>query len=69
MENGKKKLVDPKDYIGIPFVGKMVLKISKIYDGNCVSLICEAQEVLIEDIFFSPSFFNEYSDAEESDVD
>ena len=69
VENGKKKLIDPKDFIGIPFVGKMVLKISKIYDGNCVSLICEAQEVLIEDIYSPPSIFDEYSDAEESDVD
>ena len=69
VENGKKKLVDPKDYIGIPFVGKIALKISKIYDGNCVSLICEAKEVLIEDIYSQPSFFDEYSDAEESDVD
>ena len=69
VENGKKKLVDPKDYIGIPFVGKIALKISKIYDGNCVSLICEAQEVLIEDIYSPPSIFDEYSDAEESDVD
>ena len=69
MENGKKKLIDPKDYIGIPFVGKIALKISKIYDGNCVLLICEAQEVLIEDIYSPPSIFEEYSDAEESDVD
>ena len=69
VENGKKKLIDPKDFIGIPFVGKMVLKISKIYDGNCVSLICEAQEVLIEDFYSPPSIFDEYSDAEESDVD
>ena len=28
-------------------------------------LICEAQEVLIEDIFPQPSVFDEYSDAEE----
>ena len=69
VENGKKKLIDPKDFIGIPFSGKMVLKISKIYDGSCVSLICEAQEVLIEEIFTQPSVFDEYSDAEESDVD
>ena len=65
MENGKKKLVDPKDYMSIPFVGKMALKIAKIYDGSCVSLICEAQEVLIEDVFTPPSVFDEYSDAEE----
>ena len=46
VENGKKKLADPKDFIGIPFHGKIALKISKIYDGSCVSLICEAKEVL-----------------------
>ena len=69
MENGKKKLIDPKDFIGIPFVGKIALKIAKIYDGTCVSLICEAKEVLIEDVYSPPSFFDEYSDAEESDVD
>ena len=65
VENGKKKLIDPKDFVGIPFQGKIVLKIAKIYDGSCVSLICEAQEVLIEDIFPQPSVFDEYSDAEE----
>ena len=61
MENGKKKLIDSKDFIGIPFVGKIALKISKIYDGSCVSFICEAKEVLIEEVFT----FDEYSDAEE----
>ena len=65
VENGKKKLIDPKEYIGIPFQGKIALKISKIYDGSCVSLICEAKEVLIEDGFTPPSVFDEYSDAEE----
>ena len=65
MENGKKKLIDRKDFIGIPFHGKIVLKIAKIYDGSCVSLICEAKEVLIEDVFTPPSVFDEYSDAEE----
>ena len=69
VENGKKKLVDPKDYIGISFHGKIALKISRIYDGNCVSLICEAQEVLIEDFYHPPSIFDEYSDAEDSDVE
>ena len=65
VENGKKKLVDPKDYMSIPFVGKMALKIAKIYDGSCVSLICEAQEVLIEEVFYPPSIFDEYPNAEE----
>ena len=61
VENGKKKLIEPKEYIGIPFSGKIVLKISKIYDGSCVSLICEAKEVLIEEVFLPPSVFDEYS--------
>ena len=65
VENGKKKIIDPKDFIGIPFHGKIALKIAKIYDGSCVSLICEAKEVLIEDVFTPPSVFDEYSDAEE----
>ena len=65
VENGKKKLIDPKDFIGIPFQGKIALKISKIYDGSCVSLICEATEVLIEDVFTPPSVFDEYPNAEE----
>ena len=43
---------------------KFIFKISHIYDGNCVSLICEAQEILIEDTF-QKSVFDEYSDAEE----
>ena len=64
VENGKKKLIDPKDFIGIPFQGKIALKISKIYDGSCVSLICEAKEVLIEDVFTPPSVFDEYSDGD-----
>ena len=69
VENGKKKIVNPEDYIGISFHGKIALKISRIYDGNCVSLICEAQEVLIEDIYIPPSIFDEYSDAEDLDVE
>ena len=70
VENGQKRIVDPKDYMGIPFVGRIVLKIAKIYDGSCVSLICEAKEVLIEEVFVPPSIFDEYPDAEEySDAD
>ena len=65
VENGKKKSIDPKDFIGIPFQGKIALKISKIYDGTCVSLICEAKEVLIENVFTQPSFFDEFPNAEE----
>ena len=64
VENGKKKSIDPKDFIGIPFQGKIALKISKISDGSCVSLICEAKEVLIENVFTPPSFFDEFPNAE-----
>ena len=52
--------------MGIPFVGRIVLKIAKIYDGSCVSLICEAREVLIEEVFVPPSIFDEYPDAEKN---
>ena len=55
--------------MSIPFVGKIALKISKIYDGSCVSLICEAKEVLIEDVFIPSSIFDEYPDAEDSDAE
>ena len=58
VENGRKRIVDPKDYMGIPFVGQIVLKIAKTYDGSCVSLICEAREVLIEEVFVPPSIFD-----------
>ena len=67
VEGGKKKQVDPRDFIGIPFTGQILFKIAKIYDGSCVSLICEAKEVLIEEFFSQPSVFDEYSDAEDSD--
>ena len=56
--------------MGISFVGKIALKIAKTYDGPCVSLICEAKLVLIEEVFIPPSIFDEYPDAEEySDAD
>ena len=68
--NGKNKLIEPKQYLGVPFSGKILLKISKIYDGCCVSLICEAKEVLIEEVFIQPSVFDEYPDEDEfSDED
>ena len=66
LEGNKKRLVEPLDYVGIPFTGQVFFKIARIYDGNCVSLICEAKEVLIEDIYQN-SVFNEYSDVEDSD--
>ena len=66
LEGNKKRLVEPLDYVGIPFTGQVFFKIARIYDGNCVSLICEAKEILIEDVYQN-SVFNEYSDAEDSD--
>ena len=67
LEGNNKGLVEPLDYNGIPFTGQVFFKIARIYEGNCVSLICEAKEVLIEDVFNQNSVFNEYSDAEDSD--
>ena len=45
--------------------GQIVMRIAKIYNGSCLSLICEAKEVLIEKIQTQPSYFDEYSDAED----
>ena len=67
LSNGKKKIVNPSNYIGIPFSGKVVMRIAKIYDGSCLSLVCEAKEVLIEEIQTPPSYFDEYPDAEDDD--
>ena len=69
--NGQKKqLVNPADWIKVPIIGQIYFKIASIYDGNGVSVICEAQEVLIEDKNLPPSVFSEYSDDEfDSDVD
>ena len=66
LEGNKKRLVEPLDYVGIPFTGQVFFNITRIYDGDCVSLICEAKEILIEDVYQN-SVFNEYSDAEDSD--
>ena len=65
LEYGKKKIANPLNFIGIPFQGKIVLRISKVYDGSCVSLIFEAKEVLIEKIHIQPSYFDEFPDAED----
>ena len=67
LSNGKKRLINPLNYVGIPFQGKVVLKISKIYEGSCLSLVCEAKEVLIEEIHTQPSYFHEHSDAEDDE--
>ena len=62
LSNGKKRIVNPSNYIGIPFSGKMVMRIAKIYSGSCLSLVCEAKEVLIEEIQTPVSYFDEYFD-------
>ena len=67
LSNGKNKIVNPSNYIGIPFLGKIVMRIAKIYSGSCLSLICEAKEVLIEKIQTPPSYFDEYPDAEDDE--
>ena len=41
------------------------MRIAKIYSGSCLSLLCEAKEVLIEEIQTTKSFFDEYPDAED----
>ena len=46
----KKLMINPLDYIGIPFSGQVVMRIAIIYNGSCLSLVCEAKEVLIEEI-------------------
>ena len=67
LSNGKKKSVNPSKYIGVPFFGRIVMRIAKIYSGSCLSLICEAKEVLIEKIQTQPSYFDEYPDAEDDE--
>ena len=62
LSNGKKRLVNPSNYIGVPFNGKIVNKVAKIYLGSCLSLVCEAKEVLIEEIQSPGSYFDEYSE-------
>ena len=65
LSNGKKKIVNPQNYIGVPFTGQIVMRIAKIYNGSCLSLICEAKEVLIEEIQTQPSYFDEFPDVED----
>ena len=43
-----KIIENPLDYINIQFYSRIVLKISRIYDGNCLSIICEANEVIVQ---------------------
>ena len=65
LSNGKKKIINPLNYIGVPFTGQIVMRIAQIYNGSCLSLICEAKEVLIEEIQTQPSYFDEYPDVED----
>ena len=65
LSNGKKRLVNPSNYIGVPFNGQIVIKVTKIYLGSCLSLVCEAKKVLIEEIQTPVSYFDEYSDADD----
>ena len=46
--NGEKKINDPFEYIRMTLSGRIVLKIAKIYLGSCLSLVCEAREVLFQ---------------------
>ena len=46
--NGEKKIYDPFGYIGMTLSGRIVMKIAKIYFGSCLSLVCEAREVLFQ---------------------
>ena len=43
LSNGKKKMINPRNYISVPFTGQIVMRIAKIYNGSCLSLICEAK--------------------------
>ena len=42
------KIIDPFDEVNIPFYARIVMRISRIYEGNCLSLICEANEVIVQ---------------------
>ena len=43
-----KIIKDPFDEVNITFYARIVMKISRIYEGNCLSLICEANEVIVQ---------------------
>ena len=42
------KIIDPLDDVKTPFYARIVMRISRIYEGNCLSLICEANEVIVQ---------------------
>ena len=41
---------NPHNFLGEAISGRIKMKISRIYNGSCLSLICEAKEVFIKDI-------------------
>ena len=43
-----KIIKDPFDEVNIPYYARIVMRISRIYEGNCLSLICEANEVIVQ---------------------
>ena len=43
-----KIIKDPFEMVSIPFYARIVMRISRIYEGNCLSLICEANEVIVQ---------------------
>ena len=43
-----KIIKDPFDDVKTPFYARIVMRISRIYEGNCLSLICEANEVIVQ---------------------
>ena len=43
-----KIIKDPFDEVNITFYARIVMRISRIYEGNCLSLICEANEVVVQ---------------------
>ena len=43
-----KIIKDPFEMVSIPYYARIVMRISRIYEGNCLSLICEANEVIVQ---------------------
>ena len=43
-----KIIKDPFEMVSISYYARIVMRISRIYDGNCLSLICEANEVIVQ---------------------
>ena len=43
-----KIIKDPFEMVSIPYYARIVMRISRIYEGNCLSLICEANELIVQ---------------------